>query len=138
MSGLSTCNVSACNGSVNNVPDRSCNYNVNALSVVVPNDCADLSELSLPKIKNSSKQVVVHLLWERDEYYIRYAGMASMLNPAMSEEDLVGALINHFPPEIKKGMICGNLKKTQDALAFWGNADIRIYATATQETALRL
>ena len=62
MSGLSTCNVSACNGSVNNIPDRSCNYNVNTLSVVVPNDCADLNELSLPKFKNSSKQVVLHFV----------------------------------------------------------------------------
>jgi hypothetical protein len=46
--------------------------------------------------------------------------MASMLNLAMSEEDLVGAMINHFPPEVQNGMICGNLKKTQEALAFLG------------------
>jgi hypothetical protein len=66
MSGLNTCKVSACNGSVSNVPDMSCNNNVNALSVVVSNDCADLNELSLPKFKNSSKQAVVHFLRELD------------------------------------------------------------------------
>lgn len=36
------------------------------------------------------------------EHYIRYEGMASMLNPAMSEEDLVRAMINHFPPQTKR------------------------------------
>jgi hypothetical protein len=69
MSVLNTCNVSACNGSVNNVPDMSCNNNVNALSVVVPNDYADLNELSLSKFKNSAKQAVIHFLRELDEYF---------------------------------------------------------------------
>jgi hypothetical protein len=54
------------------------------------------------------------------EHYIRYAGMASMVNPAMPEEDLVGAMINHFPPEIQNDMIYANLKTTHDALAFLG------------------
>jgi hypothetical protein len=45
------------------------------------------------------------------EHYIRYASMASMLNPPMSEEDLVRAMIGHFPPEVQKGMVCGNLKR---------------------------
>jgi hypothetical protein len=61
VTALSTCNVSACNGSLNNVTNRSCNSSVNALSVAVPNDCADLNELSLPNFRNSSKQVVVLL-----------------------------------------------------------------------------
>jgi len=47
VSGVNTCNASACNVSANNVPDISCNDNVNALSVVVPNVCTDLNELSL-------------------------------------------------------------------------------------------
>ena len=46
--------------------------------------------------------------------------MASMLNPAMPEEDLVGVMINHFPTEIQNGMIYANLKTTHDALAFLG------------------
>ena len=41
-----------------------------------------------------------------------------MLNSPLSEEDLVGAMIGHFPPEVQNDMVCGNLKKTQDALAF--------------------
>jgi len=62
--------------------------------------------------------------WERRneetyaEHYIRYASMVSMLNPPLSEEDLVGAMIGHFPPEVQNGMVFGNLKTTQDALAF--------------------
>jgi len=35
-----------------------------------------------------------------------------------SEEDLVGAMIGHFPPAVQNGMVCGNFKKTHDALAF--------------------
>jgi len=35
-------------------------------------------------------------------------------------EDLVGAMIGHFPPEVQNGMVCGNLKTTQDSLAFLG------------------
>ena len=44
--------------------------------------------------------------------------MASMLNPPLLEEDLVEAMIGHFPPGIQNGMICGYLKTTQEALAF--------------------
>jgi len=51
------------------------------------------------------------------EHYIQYASMASMLNPPLSEEDLVGAMVGHFPPEVQNGMVCGNLT-TWDALAF--------------------
>jgi hypothetical protein len=52
------------------------------------------------------------------EHYIRYASMASMLNPPLSEEDLVGAMVSIFLPEVQNGIICGNLKTTQEALAF--------------------
>ena len=51
------------------------------------------------------------------EHYIRYASMASMLNPSKSEEDLVGAVIIHFPPAVQNDMVCGNFKATHDALA---------------------
>ena len=64
VSGINTGNVSG-----NNVPDISCNENVNALSVVSPNGCTDLNELSLPKFSNSAKQVVTHFLRELDEYF---------------------------------------------------------------------
>jgi len=41
-----------------------------------------------------------------------------MLNPPLSEEDLVGAMIGHYPPEVQNGMVCGNLRTTQGALEF--------------------
>ena len=69
VSAVNTCNISACNVSVNNVPDIFCNENVNALSVEVPNCCTDLNELSLPKFNKSAKQVVAHFLRELDEYF---------------------------------------------------------------------
>jgi hypothetical protein len=69
VSEVNTCNASARNVSVNNVPDTSCNGNVNALSVVVPNVCTDLNELNLPKFNNSAKQVVANFLKELDEYF---------------------------------------------------------------------
>ena len=49
--------------------------------------------------------------------------MVSMLNPPLSEEDLVGAMIGHFPPEVQNGTVCRNLKTTQDALAFLRKMD---------------
>jgi len=48
---------------------KSCNENVNKLSVVIPNDRNDLNELSIPKFSNSAKQVVAHFLRELDEYF---------------------------------------------------------------------
>jgi len=35
------------------------------------------------------------------EHYIRYANMASMLSPAMSDQDLLGAMITHYEPGSK-------------------------------------
>jgi hypothetical protein len=35
------------------------------------------------------------------ENYIRYASLASMLNPPLSEEDLAGAMVDHIPPEVQ-------------------------------------
>ena len=34
-------------------------------------------------------------------------------------EDVVGATIGNFQPEVQNGMICGNLKTTQEVLAFF-------------------
>jgi hypothetical protein len=54
--------------------------------------------------------------------------MASMLNPAMSEENLVGAMINHYT----KWHDLRELKDDSGHLSIFGeNADIRIYARAT-------
>ena len=67
------------------------------------------------------------------EHYIRYASMASMLNPPLSEEDLVGAMISHYPPEVQNGMVCGNLKTTQAALEFLSKMQ-GLAATRSQNT----
>jgi len=55
------------------------------------------------------------------EHYIRYASQASMLNPPLLEEDLAGAMVGHYPPDIQNGMISANLKTTQEAIAYLGN-----------------
>ena len=50
-------------------------------------------------------------------HFIRYANLASTLDPPMSETDLLSALTSHFEPRVQQGLICGNFKTTQDALA---------------------
>jgi hypothetical protein len=72
------------------------------------------------------------------ENYIRYASQASMLNPPLSEEDLAGAMVGHFLPEIQNGMICANLKTTQDAIAHLGNMQALEVTRAEHETAPRI
>jgi len=49
---------------------------------------------------------------------MRHASLTSILNLPLLEEDLVGAMIGHFSPEVQNGMVYGNLKITQEALAF--------------------
>ena len=51
-------------------------------------------------------------------HYIRYANMASTLNPPMSDLDQLSAITNHFEPRVQQNLICINLQSTQDALAF--------------------
>jgi len=50
--------------------------------------------------------------------YIRYANLASTLDPPMTEMDLLSAMTSHFEPRVQQGLICGNFQNTQDALAF--------------------
>ena len=51
------------------------------------------------------------------EHYIKYANVASMFSPAMSDQDLLGAMITHYEPRIQACLISTNLKSTQEALA---------------------
>jgi len=51
------------------------------------------------------------------DHYIRYANMASTLNPPMSDLDLLYALTSHFEPRVQQGLICSNLQSTHDVLA---------------------
>jgi len=51
------------------------------------------------------------------EHYTRYVNMASMLSPAMSDQDLLGAMVTHYEPRIQAFLISVNVKSTQEALA---------------------
>ena len=52
------------------------------------------------------------------DHYIRYANLASTLDPPMAEIDLLSALTLHFEPRVQQGLIGGNFQNTQNALAF--------------------
>jgi hypothetical protein len=52
------------------------------------------------------------------DHYIRYANLASTLNPPMTDLDLLSALTSHFEPRAQQGLICSNIQSTQDALTF--------------------
>jgi len=52
------------------------------------------------------------------DHYTRHANLASTLDPPMMEMDLLSALTLHFETRVQQGLICGNLKNSQDALAF--------------------
>jgi hypothetical protein len=43
--------------------------------------------------------------------------MASGLSPAMSDQDLLGAMVTHYEPRIQACLISANVKSTQEALA---------------------
>jgi len=42
--------------------------------------------------------------------------MASMLSPAMSDQDLLGAMVTHYEPRIQACLISANVKSTKEAL----------------------
>jgi hypothetical protein len=52
------------------------------------------------------------------DHYIRYANLASTLEPPTTDIDLLSTLTSHFEPRIQQGLICGNFQNTQDTLAF--------------------
>jgi hypothetical protein len=56
-------------------------------------------------------------------HYLKYANLAANLQPAMSEEDLVGALTSHYPIVVQISLIDGNIKTTQDAINLLGKLD---------------
>jgi hypothetical protein len=85
------------------------------------------------------------------EHYIRYATMASMLSPVMSDQDLLSALMTHYEPRIQTCLISASVKSTQDAIAVltklqsienlsemyntsWKEYDRRDYARGTQRS----
>jgi len=56
-------------------------------------------------------------------HYLRYANLAANLQPAMSEDDLIGALTSHYPIVVQRSLISGNIKTTQDAITLLGKLD---------------
>jgi len=55
--------------------------------------------------------------------YLRYANLAANLQPAMSEEALVGALNFHYPIAVQISLISGNIKTTQDVINLLGKSE---------------
>jgi hypothetical protein len=50
------------------------------------------------------------------DHYIRYANLASTLDPPMTEMDLLSAVISHFEPRVQQGLIRGrNIKDLEKA-----------------------
>jgi hypothetical protein len=47
-----------------------------------------------------------------------YANMASQLNPSMSDQELLSALISHYGHQLQRCLLSAKLKTTQEALAF--------------------
>ena len=52
------------------------------------------------------------------DHYIKYANLASSLDPPMTDMDLLSALTSHYEPRVRQGLLCGNLKCTQDVLGY--------------------
>ena len=52
------------------------------------------------------------------DHYIRYANLASSLDPPMTDMDLLSALISHYETNVQQGLLCGNFKCTQDVLGY--------------------
>jgi hypothetical protein len=52
------------------------------------------------------------------DHYIRYANLASSLDPPMTDMDLLSALTSHYESRVQQGLLCGNFKCTQDVLGY--------------------
>jgi hypothetical protein len=52
------------------------------------------------------------------DHYIRYANLASSLDPPMTDMDFLSALTSHYEPRVQQGLLCGNFKGTQEVLGY--------------------
>jgi len=52
------------------------------------------------------------------DHYIRYANLASSLDPPLQDMDLLSALTLHYQPSVQQGLLCGNFRCTQDVLGY--------------------
>jgi len=53
-------------------------------------------------------------------HYLKYANLAANIQPALSEEDLVGALTSHCPVIVQRSLISEDIKTTKDAINLLG------------------
>ena len=58
------------------------------------------------------------------DHYIRYANLASSLDPTMTDMDLLSALTSHYEPRVQQGLLCGNFKCTQDVLGYLSKVQV--------------
>ena len=52
------------------------------------------------------------------DHYIRYANLASSLEPPLTDMDLLCALTSHYEQRVRQGLLWGNFKCTQDILGY--------------------
>jgi hypothetical protein len=69
------------------------------------------SQIYLDKHSPSSGESFVN-------HYIRYANLASSLDPPMTDMDLLSALTPHYETTVQQGLLCGNFKCTQEVLGY--------------------
>jgi hypothetical protein len=53
-----------------------------------------------------------------DKHFLRYANLASNLQPPLTDLDLIAAVISHFSIEIQRSLASANLKSTEDTVTF--------------------
>jgi hypothetical protein len=77
-----------------------------------PNRQASIkSQIYLDKHTQNSRESYI-------DHYIRYANLASSLDPPMTDMDLLSALTLHYEPRVQQGLLCGNFKCTQYVLGY--------------------
>ena len=69
------------------------------------------SKIYLDRHRPESKESFV-------DHYIRYANLASTLDPPLQDTDLLSALTAHYEPRVQQGLLCGNFKCTQEVLGY--------------------
>ena len=52
------------------------------------------------------------------QHFLRYANLASNLQPPLTDLDLIGAVTSHFSIEIQRSLVSANLKSTEDTVTF--------------------
>jgi len=69
------------------------------------------SQIHLDKHNQNSGEFYV-------DHYIRYANLASSLDPPTTDMDLLSALNSQYEPKVQQSLLCGNFRCTQDVLGY--------------------